>query len=149
MKRLLLSFLLLVATTMLWAQDTDAQKEAIKSVIQSSYVDGLQNKGDVEVIREGFHPGFNLLGVRQNSLTKYPIYSWVESFKKRMLADSNPPSEEQMITSKYLLIDVTGNAAMAKIELWRQDKRLFTDYLQLYKFEEGWRIVSKIYYRHE
>jgi hypothetical protein len=149
MKRLLLSFLLFSATTMLWAQDTDAQKEAIKSVIQSSYVDGLQNKGDIEVIRKGFHPGFNLLGVRQNSLTKYPIYSWLESFQKRLLADPNPPSEEQMITCKYLLIDVTGNAAMAKIELWRQDKRLFTDYLQLYKFEEGWRIVSKIYYRHE
>ncbi len=149
MKRLLLSFIFLAATGMLWAQDNATNKEAIKDVIQSSYVDGLQNKGDVDIIREGFHPGFNLLGVRQNSLTKYPIYSWLESFQKRKMADPNPPSDEDKITCKYLMIDITGNAAMAKIELWRQDTRLFTDYLQLYKFEEGWRIVSKIYYRHE
>ncbi|MFU8844570.1 MAG: nuclear transport factor 2 family protein [Bacteroidales bacterium] len=25
---------------------------------------------------------------------------------------------------------------------------MFTDYLSLYKFEEGWKIVSKIFFRH-
>ncbi|MFO7938689.1 MAG: nuclear transport factor 2 family protein [Bacteroidales bacterium] len=150
MKRVfLLLCMVSVSLTSVWAQSDDAEKEAIKEVIQNSYVDGLQNNGDVDIIREGFHPGFNLLGVRQNALTKYPIYSWLESFQKRKFANPNPPTDEQKVTSKYLLIDITGNAAMAKIELWRNDVRLFTDYLQLYKFEEGWRIVSKIYHRHE
>lgn len=131
------------------AQTADKEKEAIKEVIQTAYVDGLQNKGSVEDIESGFHPGFNLLGVRDNMLTKFPIYSWVESHKKRISADPTPPSDEQMITCKFLDIDVTGNAAMAKIELHRNNQLLFTDYLQLYKFEEGWKVVSKIYYRHE
>jgi hypothetical protein len=38
---------------------------------------------------------------------------------------------------------VTGNAAMAKIELYQEEKKLFNDYLQLYKFKEGWSIVRK------
>ncbi|MEE4196959.1 MAG: nuclear transport factor 2 family protein [Bacteroidales bacterium] len=141
--------LLMIFVSSLWAQAVDAEKEMIKKVIQTAYVDGLQNKGNIEDIQSGFHPGFNLLGVRDNMLTKFPIYSWIESHKKRVAADPAPPSDEQRITCKYLLIDVTGNAAMAKIELYRNKQLLFTDYLQLYKFDEGWKVVSKIYYRHE
>jgi len=135
-------------STALLAQDAEKEKQAIKNVIQTAYVDGLQNKGDVEDIKEGFHPGFNLLGVRENILTKLPIYSWVESFEKRKTTNPEPPTAEQKVTCDYLLIDVTGNAAMAKIQLNRNNELLFTDYLQLYKFEAGWKIVSKIYYRH-
>ena len=48
-------------------------EEAIKKVITSAYVDGLQNKGPVADIEAGFHPGFNLLGVNNDALTKWPI----------------------------------------------------------------------------
>jgi hypothetical protein len=72
----------------------------------------------------------------------------VESVKQKMAKHPEGRPEEEKITCKYKSIDVTGNAAMAKIELYQKDKKLFTDYLQLYKFEEGWRIVSKIYQRH-
>ncbi len=51
------------------------------------------------------------------------------------------------VTAKYPIIDVSGDAAMAKVELYRNGKHLFTDYLLLYKFESGWQIVSKNYFR--
>ena len=131
-----------------FAQEIEKEEDAIKKAIQTAYVDGLQNKGNVEDIENGFHPGFNLLGINHNMLTKFPIYSWIQSFEERKAKDPNPPGEDKIITCNYLLIDVTGNAAMAKIELNRNKELLFTDYLQLYKFEEGWKIVSKVYYRH-
>lgn len=149
MKNLILTALLtMLAASVLFAQDIESEKKQIQNVIQTAYVDGLQNKGNVEDIEKGFHPGFNLLGVRDNMLTKFPIYSWLDTFKKRKEQDPNPPAEDQKITCDYLLIDITGNAAMAKIQLKRDGNLLFTDYLQLYKFEDGWKIVSKIYYRH-
>jgi len=131
------------------AKQQKAEEENIKEVIQTAYVDGLQNyESSIDEIKAGFHPGFKLLGVKNNQLTKYPIYSWVESVKKRKAKYPEGRPDEEKITCKYKSIDVTGNAAMAKIELYQKDKKLFTDYLQLYKFEEGWRIVSKIYHRH-
>lgn len=149
MKNIIFAMVITVfAVTTLFAQESEQEKEAIKNVIQTAYVDGLQNKGNVEDIEMGFHPGFNLLGVRNNMLTRFPIYSWIESFEQRKKEDPTPPTEEEKITCNYLLIDVTGNAAMAKIQLNRNGELLFTDYLQLYKFEKGWKIVSKIYYRH-
>jgi hypothetical protein len=149
MKNIILVVVITVLTaTTLFAQETEQEKKAVKNVIQTAYVDGLQNKGNVEDIEMGFHPGFNLLGVQNNMLTKFPIYSWIQSFEHRKKENPAPPTEEEKITCDYLLIDITGNAAMAKIQLNRNGELLFTDYLQLYKFEDGWKIVSKIYYRH-
>ena len=53
-----------------------------------------------------------------------------------------------MTVCKFLVVDVTGSAASVKLELHQGDKRIFTDYLSLYKFPDGWKIVGKIYYRH-
>jgi hypothetical protein len=147
-KGLILIVFTIISVSLIHAQDIDSEKDNIIKVIQTAYVDGLQNKGEVKDIENGFHPGFNLLGVNNNMLTKFPIYSWIESFENRKEKDPEPPKEEEKITCDYLLIDITGNAAMAKIQLNRNNELLFTDYLQLYKFDEGWRIVSKIYFRH-
>jgi len=147
-KGLILIVFTIISVSLIHAQDIDKEKEIIKTVIQDAYIDGLQNKGEVVDIENGFHPGFNLLGINHNMLTKFPIYSWIESFESRKEKDPEPPTEEDKITCKYLLIDITGNAAMAKIQLKRNNELLYTDYLQLYKFEEGWKIVSKIYFSH-
>jgi hypothetical protein len=150
MKKTVLFLALAIFVFAARANDTEKEKEAIQKVIQTAYVDGLQNLGELEDIKNGFHPGFNLLGVNDNDmLTKFPIYSWIESFEKRKANNPDGRPEEEKITCQYKSIDVTGNAAMAKIELYKKEKKLFTDYLQLYKFDEGWQIVSKIYYRHE
>lgn len=150
MKKITLLLTLVFFAFTIHANDTEKEKENIQQVIQTAYVDGLQNlSSSIGEIEAGFHPGFNLLGVRNDQLTKYPIYSWVSSVKERKKKHPEGRPEEEKITCQYKSIDVTGNAAMAKIELYQKDKKLFTDYLQLYKFDQGWRIVSKIYHRHE
>ena len=127
----------------------EQEKEAIKKVITTSYVNGLQNKGPVADIEAGFHPGFELLGVRNDELTKWPIYSWVQYHENKLKEDPTPPEPDEVVSGKFPMIDITGSAAVAKVELYKGNKLIFTDYLSLYKFEEGWKIVSKIYYRHE
>ena len=151
MKKIAISiFLALLFPVLMFAQDNqNEEKEAIKTVIQTAYVDGLQNNGDLTKTEEGFHPGFNLLGVRNNGLTKFPIYSWVEYAKHKQKENPDPPAENEKVTCEFELIDITGNAAVAKIELYKDSKKIYTDYLSLYKFEEGWRIVNKIYFAHK
>ena len=140
--------LILMGSGVLFAGEAE-DKEAIKKVIQTAYVDGLQNKGPVADIEAGFHPGFNLLGVRNDELTKWPIYSWVHYHERKLEENPDPPKPEEVVTCKFPMIDLTGNAAVVKIELFKGGNQIFTDYLSLYKFEEGWKIVSKIYHRHE
>lgn len=144
MKKILFAITLLAFGAGLLAQDVD--KVLIQKVIQEAYVDGIQNRGDIETIRNGFDPGFELLGVRDNQLTKLSIGDWIANIEKSKQSNPNPP--EHLTSVKFLDVDVTGISAVAKIELHRQGKLIFTDYLSLYKFDEGWKIVSKIYHRH-
>lgn len=144
MKKLVLVFFTMLFTmfTSVYAQNEEG---AVKDVIQSAYIDGIHNMGDIDAIEEGFHPGFNLLIKNQNGqLVKYPIYTWIESTKKRK--QENPDGPKEKTTVDFVEIDITGEAAMAKIDLFRGDKKVYTDYLFLYKFPEGWRIVSKVYH---
>lgn len=149
MKKYCLAIMLLALLPFYTTAQGKDDEEAIKKVIQSAYVDGLQNKGPVADVEKGFHPGFNLLGLRNDDLTKWPIYSWIKYHESELKKDPSPPAKDEITTCKFPLIDITGNAAIAKIELFKGGKMIFTDYLSLYKFEEGWMIVSKIYYRHE
>ncbi len=145
MKKLSLILVLLTVTTHLSYAQSD--ENLIKKVINDSYVVGIHNNGLIEEIERGFHPTFVLLGLGRDSssVSMLPIATWIENIKKSKAAGRVPSSET---TCEYLFIDITGDSAVAKIELHRDRKKIFTDYLALYKFKEGWRVVSKIYYRH-
>ena len=124
----------------------EVEKENIKKVILSAYIDGIHNKGEISQIEEGFLPGFNLLMLQRNRLNKLPIYNWIESSKARKAQNPVPFTEEQKMKCEFLNIDVEGPAAVAKIKLSKAGKDIYIDFLSLYKFKEGWKIVSKIYY---
>jgi hypothetical protein len=140
--RKLLTLVCLLAVVPAFSQ-TD--EEAIKQVVTSAYIEGIQNTGPVEDIRKGFHPTFNMLRLMENELKPYPIEEWIAAIEKRRSEATTPPKRTD---GKFISVDITGNAATVKLELYREGKKTFTDYLVLYKFSEGWRIVSKTYYRH-
>ncbi len=121
-------------------------KEAdIKAVVISAYIEGIQNRGSVDDIRKGFHPSFNMIRLINNEIKPLPIEEWLTNLEK---VKKENPAAPPHTDGKFINIDVTGNNAVVKLELYRENKKVFTDYLVLYKFTEGWRIVSKTYYRH-
>ncbi len=126
----------------------EEEQEAIKKVVQSAYVDGLQNEGDAAKIDAGFHPGFNLLGIgKGDQIWKLPIYTWKENALNDVKSGKKPRTGDEMINVKFLTVDVTGTAAVVKLEFYVGDTKKYVDYLSLYKFESGWKIVSKIFYK--
>lgn len=147
MKRKIATYALLTALALapmaLSAQGA-TEEEAIKALVQTAYVDGLINLGDLEKTRSGFHPDFVLLGMQDGKLTRLPIAEWIAGTEKRKAQGQKPPQ----MTCKILQVDVTSSAAVVKLELHREGKHIFTDYLSLYKFPDGWKIVGKIYFRH-
>jgi hypothetical protein len=123
-------------------------EKLIKEVITEAYVNGIQNAGSLEDIEEGFHPSFELIGIGRDSVTVWEnhIYTWKERVRQHKISDND--KDESLVTCTFDFIDITGNACVAKIHLYRDNKHIFTDYLSLYKFKDGWKIVSKIFYRH-
>ena len=151
MKKLFFALSALMLTISAFTQTTgknDADIEAIKKTIQTAYVEGLQNEGDFTKIDNGFHPDFELLIPDKNGeLRKFTLTEWKEKIKADLASGKLPKKEENKVSVKFLLVDVTGNAAVAKFEFYVGQKLTFVDYQFLYKFQENWKIVSKIYYK--
>jgi hypothetical protein len=94
-------------------------------------------------MKECFHDGFIMFSRNGFGLSKMAVNKWYEHVRTEKKMGNYPKKERVKV--EFLHIDVTGNAAMAKIALIRGDRRFYTDYLSFYKFSEGWRLVSKIY----
>lgn len=140
MKNLLLVFLLISTTA--FAQD----EALVKEVVNSAYVSGIHNGGPVADIRKGFHPTFQMLRFMENDVKPFGIEEWITAIEKnRAQANATPAVRTE---GKFVSVTVSGTAANVVLELYRGDKKIFTDNLLLYKFNEGWRIVSKTFYRH-
>lgn len=126
-----------------FSQPTDDQ--LIKDVVNSAYVMGIHNGGPLDDIRKGFHPSFSMLRLIDNQVKPLPIDEWITNIEKNRAQN---PASTTKTEANFVSVTAVGNSGNVVLELSREGKKVFTDHLLLYKFNEGWRIVSKTYYRH-
>ena len=126
----------------------DNAEMEIKELILKSYVHGAFNELNPEAMLAGFHEDFAIFSADGEAISKYPIKTWSEGVKKRKMDSEFDPSNN-VWEHKFASVDVTGGSAAVKIELHHEGQHVFTDYLSLLKFDSGWRIVAKVYHRHE
>jgi hypothetical protein len=127
---------------------TGADAAAIRAVIEKSYFHGAFNELNPDAMRAGFHPDFAIFSADGDAMAKYPIAAWAESVAKRKGSPGFDPKTNAW-DCRIVTLDVTGSAAAAKVELSRNGKLVYTDYLSLLKFSSGWRIAAKVYQEHK
>jgi hypothetical protein len=79
-------------------------------------------------MRAGFHPSFRMLTLRDGALAPVTLDEWAARIGK---ADRTAPRPE--IRHEFTSVDVTGDAAVVRLELHRGGRHAFTDYLSLYQ----------------
>lgn len=127
----------------------DHNHEAIKEVLKTGYIHGAFNELNPEAMKETFHEDFAIFSPgKEGKINRYPIANWVEGTKKRK-ADPNFDPEKNKWEHKFVRVDVTGNAAHVELELSRNGKLVYTDYLSLLKFDDQWKVVAKVYHEHK
>ena len=136
---------LCLAVTATVASAADADRAAVEAVVKTAYVDGVHAKGDPALMRQGFHPDFRMSVLHDGVMTQVSLEDWIARLEKANAERKGPRPE---IRHEFPHTDVTGNAAVVRVELHRDGKHTFTDYLSLYRFPDGWKIVSKIFQSH-
>ena len=121
----------------------DADEKAIKEVIEEAYIEGIHGSQDEATVRSGFHKDFAMLVLQDGRLEEVGVDEWLARLKK-MKAD-NPTLWSAETRHVIRLIDVSGYAAVAKLDVYKGETHFSTDYMLLYRFDEGWRIVSKVF----
>jgi hypothetical protein len=119
-----------------------ADAAAIRTVITESYIDGIHKNGDRAVIRRGFHPSFVMKVLSNGRVSDVTIEQWIAG-----LPAPGAPSQRQ-IAARFPDIALSGNTAVATVEVDIDGRHTYTDYISLYKFTEGWRMVGKVFYTH-
>jgi hypothetical protein len=119
------------------------ENEAIKKVIEKAYIHGIHGNQDEEKIRSGFHEDFVMLVKKDNYLEKVTVDEWLPRIDQ--MKKDNPEMWAAETRYSFELIDEKDYSAVAKLDVHKGSVHFSTDYMLLYKFEEGWKIVSKVF----
>ena len=138
------SVFLLVFSHLIYGND----QEAVGKVIKGAYFNGAFNDLDTTAMEKGFHPDFAIFSANGKQLARYPIADWIKAIEnKKKDPDFDP--KNAVMECKIANLDVTGGCAFAKVEIFKGDQHIYTDYLSLLKFEDGWKIVAKVYHSYK
>ena len=118
------------------AQTQEQEIEAVKTVC-NYYMDGGTN-GDSVLFSKAFSPGGQMQYMRNDTLVVVSL----KDFMARMRNSGQKTNRKTKIES----VQVFGNAATAKLTI-EYSTFYFHDIMSLLKTKDGWKIVSKIFYR--
>lgn len=138
MKNKLLAILVILSSFAATAQTKEQEIEAIKTVC-NYYIDGGTN-GDSITFSKAFSPTGLMQYMRNDTLQ-------IVSLKDFMARMPNS-GKKQNRTAKIESVEVYGTAATAKITI-EYSTFYFHDIMGLLKTKDGWKIVSKIFYRED
>jgi len=116
---------------------------AIRRLIEDHYVSAVFALRDEAAVRRGFHADFQLFVRSDDGLLVVPLDAWLA----RLELDGIPSAGA--IRHEVAFIDVTGDAALARTELFVDGEHEYTDYFALYRMHDGWRIVAKTFQSHD
>jgi hypothetical protein len=119
------------------AQQADEHAAARKPL--EAYLQGHAS-GDGASMRRAFLPTAHIEGIRDGKLLSWTADEYIAGFK------GTPPKDEAQRKRWIDSIDISGNAAMARVTLDYPNGR-FTDYFVLLKVNGEWKIANKVWTR--
>ena len=118
------------------AQEAVDEEAAVRAALQH-YLLGHAT-GDGAHHRMVFHPEAKLFWMRDDTLNTRTSAEYIAG------ASGSPAADEDQRRREIAMVDVTGDAAVAKIVL-DYPNALLTDYMSLLKIGGEWKIVNKIF----
>ena len=96
--------------------------------------------GDGAHMRQAFLPSAHIEGIRDGKFLSWTADEYIAGFKGK-------PAEDEAKRKRSIdQVDVTGNAAMARVTL-DYPSGTFTDYFVLLKVDGEWKIANKVWTR--
>jgi len=113
-----------------------SEEEAVRAAAEH-YLKGHAT-GDPEEFRKAFHPELKMFWVKDGALLQRTSAEYIAG------ASGKPADDEASRKRRIASVDVTGDAAVAKVEL-DYPKAFITDYLSMLKVNGEWKVVNKIF----
>lgn len=119
------------------AQHHGPEEAAIRSAVEH-YLMGHAT-GDGAHFQMVFHPKSMLFWMRDGELNERTSEAYIAG------ASGQPPADEAQRKRRIAMVDVTGDAAVVKVEL-DYPGAMITDYFSMLKVDGEWKIMNKIFH---
>ena len=131
------SLILLFALTLSLSIYAQNEEPAVRECLQN-YMSGQGDR-----VEKAFHPSATMkyIDYQSKEFKDVPIAEYIA----RVKANTGPRTER---TIEIVALNVEGSAAQAKIKI-ETPKVIMYDYMNLLKINGEWKIVSKIFSRHD
>lgn len=134
---LLMAVLVELVSGAVLAQGPGSEEAAVRAALEH-YLQGHAT-GDGSHHAKVFHEVADLYWMRDGELQTRTSEEYIAG------APGSPAADEARRRRRITMVDVTGDAAVARIEL-DYPNALITDYMSLLKIDGEWRIVNKIFH---
>ena len=114
----------------------DYEEQAVRKPLEQYIL--AHATGKPEYILQAFSPEARILFVREGKITQFTRDEFAARFSGK------PEPDEDKRVRRIANVEITGNAATAKIVL-EYPKVTLTDYMSLLKIDGEWKIVNKIF----
>ncbi len=128
---------LLVVSPVAFAQQPSSEETVVRAAIENYFRGHATGVG--AHFRLVFHPESKLFWIRDGQLAQRTSEEYIAA------ARGTPAPDEAQRKRRIDFIDITGDAAVAKLTLQYPDVTL-TDYMSLLKIGGEWKIVNKIFH---
>ncbi|SOE23421.1 Glucose/arabinose dehydrogenase, beta-propeller fold [Spirosomataceae bacterium TFI 002] len=133
MKRILLFTSLFLGLFSTFAQTAPTERQLIENTIQL-YFDGWAT-GDTSKLSEAMHVSCQLKNYRDGEFFEFSKNKYLSFFQLH--------ERTKNLETRIVSVDITNNMGSAKVEISTASS-LFTDYFNLMKTTEGWKIADKV-----
>jgi hypothetical protein len=139
MKRLVIVALAAMFAAGLYAhaQSTASEEASVREALNHYLQGHATGKGDE--FAKVFHPESKLFWIADGQLRTRTSAEYIAG------ASGKPAADEANRKRKITMVDIAGNAAMARVELDYPDVK-FVDYMSMLKVDGRWQIVNKTFY---
>lgn len=116
-----------------------SEKNGIERLITETYLVPVYLKTNLEIIKTGFHEKFSMYVLANNEFSIRSRDEWIERLKKAREQETKKNTYAWL----FELIDVEDQTAMVKIRITENGELKYVDFLTLYKFKDGWKVITK------
>jgi hypothetical protein len=117
--------------------------EEIRQVIDRAYVEGIHTTQDEDSIRAGFDDEFRIYVKGPAGVTPLDVSGWLD--RVAGLKAAQPELWRQPTNVVYDAIDIAGDCASVKLTVYKGETYFATDFILLYRLDDGWRMVAKVF----
>ena len=139
MKKIILSVAVIAAASLavlLPARAQNAEEAAVRAAIEHYFRAHATGLGEHH--RKVFHPEAKLFFINEGKFTQRTSEDYIAG------SPGKPAADEAQRKRTIEMIDITGDAAVAKLVLDYPNAKL-TDYMSLLKVDGEWKIVNKTF----